>query len=85
VVGNLVVEIFAVHPFVPIELGSCFLEVIVLEVLGCLSSKRREDTDEVLGVLLEQFVVDPRPVVEALGVRTSYELNEVLVARKGFG
>ena len=66
---------------------SCGLAVLPGEQQPCDSSRRQaaREADEALGVLGQQLLVDPGPVVEALEVRVGDQLQQVPVARLVLG
>ncbi len=69
----------AEHAGVPLRGAFRVVVALVLEVAGDLAGEARGQTDEALGVLLEDRVIDPRPPVEALRVADRGELDEVRV------
>src|SRR2546422_2736933 len=59
--------------------------LLMREALGDLAFQAAAETDETLGMLREQLLVDARLVVETFGVPGRHELDQIVVALAGLG
>ncbi|MNK84344.1 hypothetical protein D3C87_1041910 [compost metagenome] len=82
---QLQVKVVSEDPLVPEGGLLGFFAAALQDMLRNLASQAGRQGDQALGVLFEQFFVDARLVVEALGMALRDELDEVAVARAVLG